>query len=285
MEKVLKGVIGQLWMRTDKKIEMVAKYCILYFDKVWPLTTEYCFIETLKFLLTEKEEFLLTAGELKEVAKEAEEYSRAQNKGTNLDDFKEDFLIRRIKEKYGKYEKKSFYDIQDKIYWSKLDEAPDYIKGANYKYFGDKEDLKAKYELWKMDLYEDIKKIVAKEGIKPSDYKWDIKIETIKRALQDKQILDNFNSMTAEKSVEETSEYLKNMCSGFKLSEEEKIYFDKEFKSDMLEFMSKCKVGKYLRYAFYLISVDENRGARLMREFAKIDAMMQKKDMSGLEEK
>lgn len=274
IEKVLKGVIGQLWMRTDKKIEMVAGYCILYFDKVWPLSLEHWFTETLKFLLTEKEEFLLTVEELKEVANEAREYSSGKHEGMNLDDFKENFLIRRIKKKYGKYEKKSFYDIQDKIYRSKLDDAPDYIKKANYKSYSGKGDPKAKYELWKMPLNEEVKKIVAEVGLKPGSHNWDIKTLTIERALQDKQILDNFNSITPEKSIEETSEYLKNICSGFKLSEEEKTYFDKEFKSDMLGFMNKCKVGKYLRYALYLISIDENRGARLRREFAKISAMM-----------
>lgn len=275
VEKVLKEVIGQLWMRTDEKIKMVAEYCILYFNKVWPLSFEHWFIETLKFLLTEKEEFLLTAEELKEVANEAREYSSAKNEGMNLNDFREDFLVRRIKEKYGKYEKKSFYDIQDKIYRSKLEEAPDYIKNANYKTYSGKEDPKAKYELWKMDLYEEIKEIVAKEGIKPGDHKWDIKIETIKRALQDKQIIDNFNSLTTEKVIEEISEYLKNICSGFKLTEEEKTYLDKEFKKDILKIIDECKVGKFLGYALYVISNDENRGARLRREFAKIGAMMQ----------
>ena len=267
----IRKVIKEVFPYFYRKGSIVNEYFTLYFDKVWPLSLEHWFIETLKFLLTEKEEFLLTMEELKEVANEAREYSSTKQEGMNLNDFKEDFLVRRIKEKYGKYEKKSFYDIQDKIYRSKLEEAPDYIKNANYKTYSGKEVPKAKYELWKMDLYEDVKKIVAKEGIKPGDYKWDIKIETIKRALQDKQILDNFNSLTPEKSIEETSEYLKSICSGFKLSEEEKTYFDKEFKGDMLGFMEKCKVGKYLRYALYVISSDENRVARFRREFAKIN--------------
>ncbi len=272
--KVLKGVIGQLWMRTDEKIKMVAGYCILYFNKVWPLTSEHWFIETLKFLLTEKEEFLLTAEELKEVANEASEYSRAKHEGMNFSDFKEDFLVRRLKEKYGKYEEKSFYDIQDKIYRSKLDKAPDYIKKANYKYFSDKEDLKAKYELWKMHLDEEVKKIVAEVGLKPGSHNWDIKISMIEKELQGEKLVAHFNSLSTEKAVEEIYEHLKDICSGFKLTEEEKTYLDKEFKKDILKIIDECKVGKFLGYALYAISNDENRIARLKRRFAEIGAMM-----------
>jgi len=271
---ILKSVIGNIWCKSKEKIEEIAEYCTLYFNKVWPLIDEYWFIETLKFLLNEKEEFLLTVGELREVAKEAGEYSTAQGKGTNLDDFKEDFLARRIKKKYGKYEKKSFYDIQNKIYQNRLIEAPDYIKKANYKRYNGEEDLKAKYELWKMPLDGEIKEIVAEVGLKPGDNKWDIKIATIERELQNKRLIAHFNSLTTEKYVNEIYEYLKDICSGFKLTEEEKLYLDKEFKKDVFKIIDECKVGKVLGYALYTISSDENRTKRLRDKFAEISAMM-----------
>lgn len=274
IKKVFKELLGSRWRWLDKTQKIITEYCTLYFDKVWPLSSEHCFIETLKFLLTEKEEFLLTVEELKEVANEALEYSSAKHEGTNFGDFKEDFLVRRIKKKHGKYKEKSFYDIQNKIIQSKLDDAPDYIKKANYKSYSGKEDLKAKYELWKMPLNEEVKKIVAEVGLKPGVHNWDIRISTIEKKLQGEKLVAHFNSLSTEKAVEEIYEYLKDICSGFKLSEEEKTYLDKEFKKDIIKIIGECKVGKFLGYALYAISNDENRGARLKREFAKIGAMM-----------
>jgi len=271
LKKVIKEILGPIWTRSDEKIEMVGEYCALYFEKVWPLINEYWFIETLEFLLTEKEEFLLTAEELKEVAKEAEEFTRDSKKGMSFGDFKEDFIVRRIKKKYGKYEKKSYLDVKNDIYRNKLEEAPEYIKKADYKFrWNDQEDLEAIYKLWKMDLHEDVKKIVAEVGLKPGDFKWDMKIARIEKRLQGEALLKHFNSMTTEKTVEELYKFMQDLCASYKLTDEEKLYLDNEFKKDISKIIDDCKIGKVLAYSLYTIANNENRIREFKEQFAEI---------------
>lgn len=271
MRKIMKEIFPY-WHRGYKDIK---DYFPLYFERVWPFSSEYWFTETLKFLLTKNSKFLLSPEELKEITKEAEDYTRSgDKKSITWDDFKTGFLARKLKSKYGSFKKEDFLKIEKEIYKSKLEEAPDYIKEADYKYYSGEEDVKAKYELWKMNLYDDVKKIVAKEGVKPGDRNWEKKVAVIERELRKSQILKEFNHLTPEQTAEETTKYLKDLCSQFKLTEEEKDFLNNEFEKWITEFLKGCKVGEYLSYVFYIISKDENRGANLRRELSRIDTTM-----------
>ena len=254
MQKIKKEIFPYL----HDESKDINNYFLLYFEKVWPFCNEYWFTETLKFLLTKDLKFLLTPEELKEVAKEASEYTRIGNKGINIYDFQTGFLARKLKSKYGSFEKEDFSKIEREIYKGNLEGAPDYIKNANYKTSDDEEDVKAKYELWEMEESEDVKKIAAKEGLKPRIYKWEEEVAKIKKYLEKDRFLKEFNSLTPEQTGKETTKYLKNLCSQFNLSEKEKHFLENEFEKWVSEFLKGCKVGKYLSYALYKIAQTQN---------------------------
>ncbi|MBA7540564.1 Nucleoid occlusion protein [subsurface metagenome] len=251
-------------------------YFSIYFDKVWPLDGEYCFVETLKFLLTPESKFLLTPEELREAAKEAKEYISLGKKGISYKEFEEDFLTRKIVKKYGEFKPKRFYDTEKEIVKNRLREAPDYIQNANYYYNfgaikGEKTpDYKSRYELWKMDLEEEVKKIVAKIGVRPGNERWDVEIYQIRKHLTEQEIFKEFKSLTAEQTIKEVVKYLKKVCSKFKLSEEDKSYLENGLEVDISDFLKKCKIGPVVSYVFYTIAKEKNWREALTNRFKMI---------------
>ena len=249
------------------KAETVNGYFSIYFDEVWPLRKEYWFVETLKFLLTEESKFLLTPEEIREVAKEAEEYSLMGKKGICFDDFKEDFLTRKVKKKYGEYKKESFSKIEKEIYINKLEEAPDYIKEAKFRKYNDEPDFKAMYDLWQLKESEDVKRILAREGFKPGVHNFDAVIARVRKGIRERDLKIKFDTLTPEQTVEETVKFLKDACKQFALSVEERDFLDNEFETDLTEFLKNCKVEKYLSFALYSMSEKENWIASFRRSF------------------
>lgn len=262
--------IFSFWGRSDgyKKIK---DYLPLYFKGIWPFNTGYWFRESLKFLLTEKEQFLLTSEELLDVAKEAEGYSKSGKKGISFDDFTVGFLKRKIKEKHGSFSKENFYETERAIFKSKLDEAPEYIRNANYKTYSGEDDSKAKYELWQMRLDEDVKRIVTREGFKPNIHNWERVVNEIKKTLKERETIKLFDNLTKEETAKQTTEFLKNICKQFKLTEQEKDFLDNQFEKWISEFLKGCPVGKYLSYAFFKIAGESNYIEYLKKMFKNID--------------
>ena len=248
IRKIIKEVFP--W---SHRMEHIRGYFSLHFKRVWPLRNELWFTNTLKFLLDEKSEFLLTPEELREVSVEAGEYSR-NVKPISYTDFQEDFLNRKIKSKYGALKKKSFYEVEKEIYINKLEGAPDYIKDAEFKKYNDEPDFKAMYDLWQLNESEDVKRILAREGFKPGSYNFDAVIARVRRGLRERDLKIKFDTLTPEQTVEETVKFLKKACKQFRLTVEERDFLDNEFEASLTEFLKNCKIEKYLSFALYSIA-------------------------------
>jgi ParB/RepB/Spo0J family partition protein len=263
----LRKVISAVFPWRDG-MERTRGFFALHFERVWPLTDEFWFISTLKFLLSEKAEFLLTPEELKEVCEEAKEYT-SNVRPLNYTDFQEDFLNRKIKSKCGALKKKSFYEVEKEIYINKLEEAPDYIKEAKFRKYNDEPDFKAMYDLWQLKESEDVKRILAREGFKPGVHNFDDVIARVRRGLGERDLKIKFDTLTPEQTVEETVKFLKDACKQFALSVGERDFLDNEFEESLTEFLKNCKVEKYLSFALYSISGRENWIASFRRDFGR----------------